>query len=48
MSKKLCKEGEILNLKDKKLKFECKKCGMRSFKEDYCCEPHKLKKAALI
>ncbi len=46
MSKKLCKEGVELNRKDKKLKYECKKCGLKSYKEDYCCKPHKIKKAA--
>jgi len=46
MSKTLCKEGESLNKKDKKLKFECKKCGRKAHKERFCCKPVKIKKAA--
>lgn len=46
MSKRLCKDGLVLNKKDKKLKYECKTCGMKSHKEDYCCKPVKIIKAA--
>jgi hypothetical protein len=46
MSKKLCKEGHVINKKDKKLKYECKKCGVISHKEDYCCKPVKITNAA--
>jgi len=46
MSKKLCKKGESLNKKGKKLTFECKKCGMKTYKENFCCKPFKIIKAA--
>lgn len=46
MSKTLCKKGDSLNKKDKKLKYECKKCGGQAIKEEFCCKPKKIKKAA--
>jgi len=46
MSKRLCKEGEVLNKKDKKFRYECKKCGMKSNKEESCCKPIKIIKEA--
>lgn len=46
MSKRLCKEGFVLSKNDKKLKYECKKCGRKSHKEAYCCKPVKITKAA--
>jgi len=46
MSKKLCKEKSDSDNKEKKLKYECKKCGQKSHKEDNCCKPVKIIKAA--
>ncbi len=46
MGKKLCKYGVELNKKDKKLKYMCKKCGLPTTREEYCCKPVKLKKSA--
>lgn len=46
MGKKLCEFGEELNPKDKKLKYFCRKCELRSAKEKHCCKPEKLRKTA--
>jgi len=46
MAKKLCKDGQNIIKKDKKIKYSCKKCGMQSNKEKHCCKPQKLKKSA--
>ncbi len=46
MGKKLCKYGEDLNQKGKKFKYVCKKCGLSSTKEEYCCKPKRMKKSA--
>jgi len=46
MGKKLCKYGVDLNKKGKKLKYQCKKCGLSTTKEEFCCKPAKLKKSA--
>ncbi len=52
MSKKLCKESNDHDKNcdhdknDKKLKYECKKCGKKSHKEEKCCKPIKITKAA--
>jgi hypothetical protein len=46
MAKKLCKKDiEIVNI-EKKPKYYCKKCGLKSVKEKHCCNPKKLKKSA--
>jgi len=41
MSKKMCKkEGIKLRIKD--AKYECKKCELRSNKENKLCKPQKI------
>lgn len=43
MSKSLCKTGEKKKEKDgKKLKYVCKKCDRKAFKEKHLCKPAKL------
>jgi hypothetical protein len=42
MSKKLCEDSAKIKQAEKKLKFECKKCGKQSHKEKWCCKPIKL------
>jgi hypothetical protein len=46
MSKKLCNKGVEINKKDKRLKYLCQKCNMKSTTEKYCCKPVKLKNSA--
>jgi len=46
MSKTLCKTGEKPLKKGKELKFMCKKCGLRATKEEKCCKPVRINKAA--
>lgn len=46
MSKKLCNYGIEINPEKGKSKYKCKKCGLYSSKEKYCCKPVKLKKSA--
>jgi len=41
MSKKMCKKEEI-KLRIKDAKYECKKCGLRSNREDKLCKPNKI------
>jgi len=41
----MCK-GQREKEKGKKIKFECKKCGLKSHKKDTCCKPVKIIKAA--
>ncbi len=42
MSKKICDGLDDFKKKDKKLKYECKKCGRQAPKEKNCCKPVKI------
>jgi hypothetical protein len=46
MSKKLCRDWEVLDekSKDKKIKYLCGKCEKESPKEKWCCKPKKIKR----
>ena len=46
MSKKLCTDGDVLEVKMQgmKMKYHCKKCEDESPKEKWCCKPGKIKR----
>ncbi len=39
MAKKLCEKKDIKSKDGEKKKFECKKCGLSSNKENRLCKP---------
>jgi hypothetical protein len=45
MSKKLCKEDDLVEkVKEKKKKYVCKECDLKSLKEKWVCKPREIKR----